>query len=108
MRLWYGDTARRPRLAHIQFLSPSLNTRKDKWGGPDIENRARLAIEILKAIRQAVGPRFPIEMRISGSECYAGGYGIEEGIKFSPSKWRIMSTFCMSRPAAMRSWKCSP
>ena len=66
-----------------QFLSPSLNTRKDKWGGPDIENRSRLAIEILKAIRKAVGPRFPIELRISGSECYDGGYGIEEGIKFA-------------------------
>ncbi len=66
-----------------QFLSPSLNTRKDKWGGPDIENRSRLAIEILKAIRKAVGPGFPIEMRISGSECYAGGYGIEEGIQFA-------------------------
>ena len=37
-----------------QFLSPALNTRKDKWGGPDIENRSRLAIEILKAVRKAV------------------------------------------------------
>ena len=66
-----------------QFLSEALNTRKDKWGGPDIENRSRLAIEILKAIRKEVGPEFPIEMRISGSECYDGGYGIEEGIKFA-------------------------
>lgn len=66
-----------------QFLSPSLNTRKDKWGGSDIENRSRIAIEILKAIRQAVGNKFPIEFRISGSECYEGGYGIEEGIKFA-------------------------
>jgi len=66
-----------------QFLSPTLNTRKDKWGGPDIENRSRLAVEILKAIRKAVGPDFPIEMRISGNECYDGGYGIEEGIRFA-------------------------
>ncbi|NLA86637.1 MAG: FAD-dependent oxidoreductase [Clostridiales bacterium] len=66
-----------------QFLSPTLNTRKDKWGGADIENRSRLAIEILKAIRKAVGPGYPIELRISGSECYSGGYGIEEGIKFA-------------------------
>ena len=66
-----------------QFLSPALNTRKDKWGGPDIENRSRLAVEILKAIRKAVGPAFPIEMRISGSECYEGGYAIEEGVKFA-------------------------
>ena len=66
-----------------QFLSPTLNTRKDKWGGPDIENRSRLAVEILKAIRKAVGPAFPIEFRISGSECYDGGYEIDEGIKFA-------------------------
>ena len=66
-----------------QFLSAALNTRKDKWGGPDIENRARLAVEILKAIRKAVGPGFPIEMRITGSECYDGGYGIEEGVRIA-------------------------
>ena len=63
-----------------QFVNPALNTRKDKWGGPAIENRARLAVEICKAIRKKVGPKFPIEMRISGSECYEGGYGIDEGI----------------------------
>ena len=66
-----------------QFLSPSLNTRKDKWGGPDIENRARIVVAILDAIRKAVGPRFPIEVRISGSECYSGGYNIEEGIQIA-------------------------
>ena len=63
-----------------QFLSPITNTRTDIWGGPNIENRARLAIEIFKAIRKAVGPGFPIEARISGSECYDGGYGIEVGV----------------------------
>lgn len=63
-----------------QFLSPRLNTRKDKWGGTDIENRARLTVAVLDAIRKAVGPAFPIEVRITGSECYEGGYNIEEGI----------------------------
>ena len=63
-----------------QFLSPITNTRTDKWGGPDIENRARLTIEVCKAIRKAVGPGFPIEVRISGSECYDGGFGLDEGI----------------------------
>jgi putative ubiquitin-RnfH superfamily antitoxin RatB of RatAB toxin-antitoxin module len=66
-----------------QFLSPSLNTRKDKWGGAPIENRARIAVEICDAIRKAVGPGFPTEIRISGSECYPGGYGIDEGIAFA-------------------------
>jgi 2,4-dienoyl-CoA reductase-like NADH-dependent reductase (Old Yellow Enzyme family)/thioredoxin reductase len=63
-----------------QFVNPKLNTRKDKWGGPSIENRARLPVAICDAIRKKVGPKFPIEMRISGSEVYDGGYGIDEGI----------------------------
>lgn len=66
-----------------QFLSPSLNTRKDKWGGAPIENRARLAVSICDAIRKEVGPNFPIEIRLSGSECYPGGYDIDEGIAFA-------------------------
>ena len=64
-----------------QFLSPKINTRKDKWGGPLPENRARFTIEVLKAIRSEVGPGFPIEVRISGSEAYDGGFGIEDGIE---------------------------
>jgi 2,4-dienoyl-CoA reductase-like NADH-dependent reductase (Old Yellow Enzyme family)/thioredoxin reductase len=66
-----------------QFLSPALNTRRDKWGGSDIENRARLAVAVCDAIRKKVGPAFPIEIRISGSECYKGGYDIGEGVAFA-------------------------
>jgi len=63
-----------------QFLSPITNTRIDKWGGPDVENRARLTVEVCKAIRKSVGPGFPIEIRISGSECFDGGYGLDDGV----------------------------
>lgn len=66
-----------------QFLSPQLNRRRDKWGGPDIENRARLTVAICDAVRRVIGPGMPIEVRISGSECYDGGYGIDEGIAFA-------------------------
>ena len=66
-----------------QFVNPALNTRKDKWGGAPIENRARLPLEICKAIKRKAGPNFPIEIRISGSECYDGGYGIDEGVALS-------------------------
>ena len=66
-----------------QFLSPKTNTRKDKWGGPDIENRARMLIAICDGIKRKLGPKFPIEVRISGSECYDEGYGIDEGIKIA-------------------------
>lgn len=63
-----------------QFLSPTTNTRTDKWGGKDVENRTRLIVSVCDAIRKEVGPGFPIEIRLSGSECYNGGYGIDEGI----------------------------
>ncbi|MDR0858677.1 MAG: FAD-dependent oxidoreductase [Oscillospiraceae bacterium] len=62
-----------------QFVSPIHNTRTDKWGGT-VENRCRLPIAILTAIRKAVGPAFPIEIRVSGSECHANGYDLDEGI----------------------------
>ena len=66
-----------------QFMSPKINKRKDKWGGADIENRSRLAVEVCKAIRKEVGHNFPIEIRISGSECYDGGYDIDEGVEYA-------------------------
>lgn len=62
-----------------QFLSPSMNHRKDKYGG-STENRARMALMIIDSIRKAVGPRFPIEFRMSGAEFTKDGYGIDEGI----------------------------
>ncbi|MCL2125693.1 MAG: NAD(P)/FAD-dependent oxidoreductase [Oscillospiraceae bacterium] len=66
-----------------QFMSPLINTRNDKWGGRDIENRARLTVAVCDAIRKAIGPVIPIEVRISGSERYEGGYDIDEGIAFA-------------------------
>jgi thioredoxin reductase len=66
-----------------QWLSPSINTRTDKWGGPDIENRARIVVAVCDAVRKEVGPGFPIEIRISGSECHKGGYDVEEGVKIA-------------------------
>ena len=65
-----------------QFWSKQLNTRKDKWGG-SFENRMRLPIAVLESIRSAVGPAFPIEIRMSGDECNEAGYGIDEGIEFA-------------------------
>lgn len=65
-----------------QFISPYINTRKDKWGG-SIENRSRLAIEICKAIRKKCGPKFPIVFRFSGSEIFDGGYDLDTGIAFA-------------------------
>lgn len=65
-----------------QFLSPYFNKRTDEYGG-STENRVRIVREVLQAIRAAVGPGFPIEIRISGSELFEGGYDINEGVKIA-------------------------
>lgn len=65
-----------------QFFSPYFNKRTDEYGG-SLENRCRLAIEVLKAVREAVGPGFPIELRMSGSELFEGGYDLAEGVKIA-------------------------
>lgn len=65
-----------------QFLSPLFNHREDEYGG-SLENRCRFAIRVLKSVREAVGPDFLIEFRMSGSEFTEGGYGLEEGIEIA-------------------------
>lgn len=65
-----------------QFLSPLFNHRNDEYGG-SLENRCRLAIEVLKSVREAVGPFFPIEFRMSGAEFVEDGYDIDEGIRIA-------------------------
>ena len=65
-----------------QFLSPMFNHRTDEYGG-SLENRCRFAIEVLKAVREAVGPRFPIELRLSGSELVPDGYDLAEGCRIA-------------------------
>ena len=65
-----------------QFLSPLFNHREDEYGG-SLENRCRFAIRVLKAVREAVGPDFLIEFRMSGSEFTEGGYGLEDGIEIA-------------------------
>ena len=65
-----------------QFLSPLFNKRTDEYGG-SLENRTRFAIEVLKKVREAVGPGFPIEFRLSGSEFVPDGYDLDEGIRIA-------------------------
>jgi 2,4-dienoyl-CoA reductase (NADPH2) len=48
-----------------QFLSSGINDRTDDYGGP-VENRARFALEIVRAIRREVGPDFHLQMKING------------------------------------------
>lgn len=65
-----------------QFLSPYFNKREDEYGG-SLENRVRFAREVLTAVREAVGPGFPIEFRMSGTEAFEGGYDLAEGVRIA-------------------------
>lgn len=65
-----------------QFLSPYFNHRDDEYGG-SLENRVRFAREVLTAVRAEVGPGFPIELRMSGSELFDGGYDLDEGVRIA-------------------------
>lgn len=64
-----------------EFLSPMFNKREDEYGGP-IENRMKFPLRILKAIRDTVGPAFPIEMRVSATEWMPGGIEFEDVLTF--------------------------
>lgn len=55
-----------------QFLSPLFNHRTDGYGG-SIEARCRIVLEIITEVRRAVGPEFPIGIRINSSDNLEGG-----------------------------------
>ena len=65
-----------------QFLSPAFNHRTDQYGGT-FENRMRFARQVLQSVRSAVGPGFPIELRMSGSELFEGGYDLQGGVEIA-------------------------
>lgn len=55
-----------------QFLSPLFNRRTDRWGG-SIEARAQLLTQIIRQIREDVGPEFAIAVKINSSDELEGG-----------------------------------
>ena len=76
-----GFTGVQLHLAHgylaSQFLSPRSNRRTDQWGG-SLENRARFSLEIYKAVRDAVGPDFPVAAKLNSADFQKGGFSKEE------------------------------
>ena len=61
------------------FLSGATNTRTDHYGG-SMENRARLLIEIVDAVREALGPTRALGVRLCGDELIEGGTTIDEAV----------------------------
>lgn len=90
----YGEAAARAQLAGFdaveihaghsyllnQFLSPLFNNRTDEFGG-SAENRARFAGMVIDSVRAAVGPRFPISIRISADDMIKGGNTLEDSLE---------------------------
>jgi 2,4-dienoyl-CoA reductase-like NADH-dependent reductase (Old Yellow Enzyme family)/thioredoxin reductase len=60
-----------------QFLSPFSNKREDEYGG-DADRRMRMAVEVLRQVRNAVGPDFPVLCRLSADEYVEGGLRLED------------------------------
>jgi len=67
---------------HNQFVSPYFNKRTDKYGG-SLTNRARLAVETIQAIRAAVGPHYPLLIKISSDDYLVGGFPLSEMLPYA-------------------------
>jgi mycofactocin system FadH/OYE family oxidoreductase 2 len=62
------------------FLSPATNKRTDQYGG-SIENRTRLLVRIVAAVRQVVGTRLALGVRLCGDELIEGGTTIDDAVE---------------------------
>ena len=65
-----------------QFLCPSINKRKDDYGGSQ-ENRARFPLEVLRAVREGVGNNVPIIVKMNLRDGFRGGVEIEDSVRFA-------------------------
>lgn len=61
-------------------LSPRVNTRTDRWGG-SLENRARLTLEVVRAVHTAVDPRFIVAVKLNSSDFQKGGFDHAEAVQ---------------------------
>lgn len=61
-------------------LSPRINTRTDRWGG-SLENRARLATSVVRAVRSAVDPGFIVALKLNSSDFQKGGFDHDESVQ---------------------------
>ncbi|MBW2028909.1 MAG: FAD-dependent oxidoreductase [Deltaproteobacteria bacterium] len=65
-----------------QFLSPLTNRREDQYGG-SLENRMRFGIEVVEKVRRAVGPGYPVFIRLAGNDFMEGGNTNREARSFA-------------------------
>jgi 2,4-dienoyl-CoA reductase-like NADH-dependent reductase (Old Yellow Enzyme family) len=63
-----------------QFLSPLSNLREDAWGG-DPERRARFLSEVVRSVRAAVGPDYPVAVKLNSADFQRGGFSEEDSMR---------------------------
>lgn len=63
-----------------QFLSPRSNQRTDQYGGT-LTNRARALLEVVAAVREAVGPTFPVSVKLNSADFQKGGFAFEDSLQ---------------------------
>lgn len=63
-----------------EFLSPKANRRTDRYGGA-LENRARVLLNVLKSVREAVGPNFPVAVKLNSADFQKGGFAFEDSLQ---------------------------
>ena len=63
-----------------QFLSPLFNKRQDAYGG-SLQNRMRLLLEVIGAVRNAVGPGFPVGIKLNATDQLEGGFAEDESLE---------------------------
>jgi 2,4-dienoyl-CoA reductase-like NADH-dependent reductase (Old Yellow Enzyme family) len=65
-----------------QFLSPALNKRTDEYGG-ELENWARLLLEVVRSVRETVGPAYPVLIKMNSEDFLPGGMSSAEAVEVS-------------------------
>lgn len=63
-----------------QFLSPLANQRTDEWGG-SLENRARLLLDTVRAVRAVVAPSFAVAVKLNSADFQRGGFDADDAAK---------------------------
>lgn len=63
-----------------QFYSPLTNKRTDEYNGSSMSGRIRLHLEIIRAVREAVGAQYPIAIRLGGCDYMPGGSSIQDSV----------------------------
>ena len=102
------------------FWSPLTNTRDDEWAG-SLENRMRMSMDVLAAIRERVGPEFIVGIRYCADETEKGGIDAEEGLRiaavlkdsglvdfFNVIRGRVLSDPALTKVIPLQGMKSAP